>query len=383
MKVPYSTPLEVFAPHGGALSARLHVGVDHGLRETRSGAERKTRRQTLPEERRGVKARNLRFHDFEVDPRLFDKPRHPRKERLRGAVADAPDELRADDGRILGMILGGFLEPGEEGRNSDAARHPDFVPGVVSRIRFKEGEREGAPGTFDRHRVARTDGRQGVGREVAQSLHGKEERAVGADRGDGKRMLFFTVGREEGEFARTHGKGDVSENDFARSAGQPAARRRRGAERLDAKERFLRAAVETRVLDAYMDRQCTVAQWDMSLSRLQADIVLQQTALSSGDVETFLQYDIDFHVIFYEDAGLERIGKVVQAHTGNEHRARLLNAKDTKENRDCIMAEHQAIMDAIRKKDKAEVKALLEVHLGRLTGQLDYLEMAYPDFFRK
>lgn len=148
-------------------------------------------------------------------------------------------------------------------------------------------------------------------------------------------------------------------------------------------ERFLRAAVETRVLDAYMDRQCTVAQWDMSLSRLQADIVLQQTALSSGDVETFLQYDIDFHVIFYEDAGLERIGKVVQAHTGNEHRARLLNAKDTKENRDCIMAEHQAIMDAIRKKDKAEVKALLEVHLGRLTGQLDYLEKAYPDFFRK
>ena len=105
------------------------------------------------------------------------------------------------------MILGGFLEPGEEGRNSDAARHPDFVPGVVSRIRFKEGGREGAPGTFDRHRVARTDGRQGVGREVAQSLHGKEERAVGADRGDGKRMLFFTVGREEGEFARTHGKG--------------------------------------------------------------------------------------------------------------------------------------------------------------------------------
>ena len=145
-------------------------------------------------------------------------------------------------------------------------------------------------------------------------------------------------------------------------------------------ERFLRAAVETRVFEAFMDRECSSSDWDMSLSKLQANMLLQHSAMVSRDVVTFLQCDIGFHAVFYEDAGYERIYKVVQAHTGNEHRARLLNAK-VKQSMEEVMEEHQKLIDAVARKDKTAALELLEAHFGRLTGQLESLEVQFPDFF--
>ena len=145
-------------------------------------------------------------------------------------------------------------------------------------------------------------------------------------------------------------------------------------------ERFLRTAVELRVFDEFLEREYDEKGRLVLVTRLRGCLLQQRTALLTGDVVAFLTSDIDFHTVFYDEVGYERILKVIQAHTGNEHRARLLNMK-VATSMEAVYEEHEAMVVAIEKDDRERAKTLLAGHFGKLGDELDHLTVAYPDFF--
>lgn len=145
-------------------------------------------------------------------------------------------------------------------------------------------------------------------------------------------------------------------------------------------ERFLRTAVELRVFDEFLDRKYDEKGLLILVTRLRSCLLQQKTSLLTGDVVAFLTSDIEFHTVFYDEVGYERILKVIQAHTGNEHRARLLNMK-VATSMEGVYEEHEAMVDAIEKGDRKNARALLAGHFGKLGDELDHLAVVYPEFF--
>ncbi len=145
-------------------------------------------------------------------------------------------------------------------------------------------------------------------------------------------------------------------------------------------ERFLRTAIELRVFDEFLDREYDEKGLLILVTRLRSCLLQQKTALLTGDVVAFLTSDIEFHTVFYDEVGYERILKVIQAHTGNEHRARLLNMK-VATSMEGVYEEHEAMVDAIEKGDRKNARALLAGHFGKLGDELDHLAVVYPEFF--
>ena len=145
-------------------------------------------------------------------------------------------------------------------------------------------------------------------------------------------------------------------------------------------ERFLRTAIELRVFDEFLDREYDENGLLILVTRLRSCLLQQKTALLTGDVVAFLTSDIEFHTVFYDEVGYERILKVIQAHTGNEHRARLLNMK-VATSMEGVYEEHEAMVDAIEKGDRKNARALLAGHFGKLGDELDHLAVVYPEFF--
>ena len=145
-------------------------------------------------------------------------------------------------------------------------------------------------------------------------------------------------------------------------------------------ERFLRTAIELRVFDEFLDREYDEKGLLILVTKLRSCLLQQKTALLTGDVVAFLTSDIEFHTVFYDEVGYERILKVIQAHTGNEHRARLLNMK-VATSMEGVYEEHEAMVDAIEKGDRKNARALLAGHFGKLGDELDHLAVVYPEFF--
>lgn len=145
-------------------------------------------------------------------------------------------------------------------------------------------------------------------------------------------------------------------------------------------ERFLRATLEEKVFAQFLSRSATEKEKLVSLAKLEGILIQQNTAALTSDEVAFLAHDIAFHKVFYDEIGYERIYKVVQAHTGNEHRVRLLNMRvaSVMEN---VYQEHRKMVDAIRKEDGKTAMELLSGHFGKLTDELDQLAEVFPAYF--
>lgn len=145
-------------------------------------------------------------------------------------------------------------------------------------------------------------------------------------------------------------------------------------------ERYLRSTVETRIFEDFLSHDFDEKMWLRIISALHSELLYQETALKTDDLVSFFSHDISFHRVFYECMGLERIYQVVQAHTGNEKRIRLLNMKMRK-NMESVLTEHQALVNAIQAKDAGKAKRLLTQHFGKLSEDMEELVRLWPDYF--
>ncbi len=146
-------------------------------------------------------------------------------------------------------------------------------------------------------------------------------------------------------------------------------------------ERFLRLSVEENVfrkcIDAVLEDEERKIRFS---SRLRANLVQQKACLSLNDIRTFLDLDVEFHRMFYIEIGFERIYKIVEAHTGNERRIRILNNMNQVAAQ-AVYEEHLAMTDAIDNADSGRALEILAHHFSKLKDEVDELVRLHPSYF--
>lgn len=117
------------------------------------------------------------------------------------------------------------------------------------------------------------------------------------------------------------------------------------------------------------------------LSALQA-IVDEQRSLAPDDagLARFMTLDRDFHRTLFQLAGQTALHDLLVQRSADLDRVRRLHLP-LRGKRLAILADHQAIIDAIRQGEMLAVAAAIRHHLGGTAARLDALVAENPDYF--
>ncbi len=140
-------------------------------------------------------------------------------------------------------------------------------------------------------------------------------------------------------------------------------------------ERFLRATLEEKIIGL-----CIKKQTHSDLVRMETVLQLQKKSLETPDFISFLDYDDDFHQIFFEAANKRMCWEIVQSTSGHYRRFRLLilrNASEAKQ----IYAQHLELFEMIRKKHTEDALDRIRAHLSKIIIEEIELREEYPDYF--
>lgn len=145
-------------------------------------------------------------------------------------------------------------------------------------------------------------------------------------------------------------------------------------------ERFMRLSLELGVLDECMKTLSDSTKREIFITKMQGTLVAQHASLLDNDTINFLRLDDKLHHLLYTQAGCEWVWETVSAHTGNDHRIRILSYS-TNEIPRLVETEHEQIINAIKENDRDKLIELEKAHLSRLYGEISELERKFPDFF--
>jgi len=158
---------------------------------------------------------------------------------------------------------------------------------------------------------------------------------------------------------------------------QRATEVRRFSMREIEKSRFVRAAVETEVLRRAAERCCAPE----SLV-LDAEIAKQQHALDAGEIDAFGPLDYAFHRTLCAIAGVDFAYDVILEEKAKVDRLCLLGISKEQRLPD-LVADHQAIADAVKAGEaEAAVKAGL-IHLARLDATIERITQTNANYFER
>jgi len=138
-------------------------------------------------------------------------------------------------------------------------------------------------------------------------------------------------------------------------------------------ELFLRSNLESAALKQFVQNHTPA-----HLAELEKYLDLQAEIIGTRKFEKFLQYDDQFHHIFFE--GQNVAWEALENMCGHYHRIRLLTiwlqdiVKD-------LVKEHKQLFQAVKKKDTAKAMELLESHVHKLNAEQAMLVRLFPDFF--
>lgn len=139
---------------------------------------------------------------------------------------------------------------------------------------------------------------------------------------------------------------------------------------------FLRRALELEVALSVAARRPPA---DLAAARA---IVDEQRALAPDDdgLRRFMALDRDFHRTLFELAGQSALHALLVERSADLDRVRRLHLP-MRGKRLAILADHQAIVDAIAAADPPAVAAAVRGHLAGTAATLDELVAAHPDYF--
>ena len=140
-------------------------------------------------------------------------------------------------------------------------------------------------------------------------------------------------------------------------------------------ECFYRLALERSALS-----RCRDGMKSSDLARLGYAIALQKEAAAASDAEAFYNADDDMHSVFFEIGGLMRIWRLIERETGNIRRLRMLAAGGNGSMESCI-AEHEALLDALRRRDFTAAEGIETEHLSSLRNAAGAAAEANPGYF--
>lgn len=140
-------------------------------------------------------------------------------------------------------------------------------------------------------------------------------------------------------------------------------------------ETFLRDAVETAAV-----AKVAAGRDAGQLARLERILRLQERLVAAHDFRGFLEADEAFHALTLEFTGLPKVAAVAGQVSLQLRRARLLLLPEEGRPAEAV-AEHAAILQAIRDGDADAAAAAMRHHLGQLMSRLEPLERRHPEFF--
>lgn len=139
--------------------------------------------------------------------------------------------------------------------------------------------------------------------------------------------------------------------------------------------RFIREAVEVAVA-----RKAAVEATEKHHEALQDIIDRQDRVGRAGDQVEFLRLDESFHETIAISADCGDAWRVLQSLKAQMDRVRFLSIADATPH-ETIVAQHQAIADAIARRSPAEAEAAIRSHMAEILISLPKLAAQHPELF--
>lgn len=139
--------------------------------------------------------------------------------------------------------------------------------------------------------------------------------------------------------------------------------------------RFIREAVEVAFV-----RKTAEASDPVLVAALEESIARQERARRAGDAADFLQQDETFHELIAHGAGCESSWKLLETLKAQMDRVRFLSFPDTTPVV-TLIAQHQAIVEAIEAGDPDRAEQAMRLHLGEILKSLPKIAAAQPELF--
>jgi DNA-binding GntR family transcriptional regulator len=140
-------------------------------------------------------------------------------------------------------------------------------------------------------------------------------------------------------------------------------------------EFFLRESLEIAVLESFIKNSLPA-----HFEELERFIEKQSAAFTADEYVNFVNYDDSFHRIFFDVTGQALSWEVLESMSGHYHRARLLTIRLNGIAKD-IIDQHKSLLAALRKKDPAQARAVLHMHLHKLDTEEKILRGEFPSYF--
>lgn len=145
-------------------------------------------------------------------------------------------------------------------------------------------------------------------------------------------------------------------------------------------ERFMRKCVELGAVEKCMKKSRTEREFDAFVVKLESNLLSQKASLIEEDYGAFYKADDNLHHIFYTEAALENVWSVVDAHTGNDKRIRMLSYSD-KAITEGVREQHIALVEAIKEQNLEKVLEVEREHLEKVQTEIKDFEAQFPAYF--
>jgi DNA-binding GntR family transcriptional regulator len=140
-------------------------------------------------------------------------------------------------------------------------------------------------------------------------------------------------------------------------------------------ELFLRESLEMAVLAPFIKR-CLPEH----IAELEKIVEIQTAAYDRNEYINFMNFDDQYHQVFFEVAGHQLGWEVLESMCGHYHRVRLLTVwlNGIAQN---IVNQHVELLSSVKKKDLRESRLRLGRHLNKLHTEEKMLREKFPEYF--
>jgi GntR family transcriptional regulator, rspAB operon transcriptional repressor len=145
-------------------------------------------------------------------------------------------------------------------------------------------------------------------------------------------------------------------------------------------EEFREAAFMREALEIAAVTKVAAERTDQQMMQLMRNMRMQQLLLEDEDYAGFYKADEEFHALIMEFTGFPGLMAAVATISLKLKRPRILILPEPGRQVQ-VVAEHKAVVDAIRNQDVEGAQTALRYHLSQLISRFDPLEKQHPEFF--
>ncbi len=141
-------------------------------------------------------------------------------------------------------------------------------------------------------------------------------------------------------------------------------------------ERFLRESLEKAVVELFMQNPSKE-----SVQKLTEMIEMQKQMLEQEDFTGFMQYDDQFHAVFYQETDKTLCNTIVQNNSIDYYRLRFLSLNLNEGVGSLNTKQHVELYHAVVERNFDQMEHILNNHLRKLFTELETMTSKFPHYF--